>query len=214
MSVHDEVLAAAKGMLRLGLTAGTSGNVSGRLDDGHVVITPSSVPYDDMVLDDLVVVDAMGNVVEGTRAPSSEKLVHLAAYRRYPEVGAVIHAHPVYASMFAVARQPIPAVIDEFAVYVGGPVPCAEYAMTGTAELGEHAADCLEQVGTALLANHGTVTVSASPAQALHQLGVVERAAQIVHGATALGGHAALPEQVNATLGGYYTLMRRPGGTA
>ena len=56
MSVHDEVLAAAKDMLRLNLTAGTSGNVSGRTDDGHVVITPSSIPYDTMTLDDLVVI--------------------------------------------------------------------------------------------------------------------------------------------------------------
>lgn len=212
MSVHDEVLAAAKDMLRLGLTAGTSGNVSGRLDDGHFVITPSSVPYDTMTLADLVVIDEKGNPVEGSRSPSSEKLVHLAAYRRYPEIGAVIHAHPVFASMFAVARQPIPAAIDEFSVYVGGDVPCADYAMTGTAELGELAADCLENVGTALLANHGTVTVSSTAEQAIHQLGVVERAAQIVWGArAALGGDAQLPEETNSTLGGYYRMIRRPG---
>ena len=107
MSVHDEVLAAAKDMLRKGLTAGTSGNVSGRTDDGHVVITPSSIDYEEMTLADLVVLDMDGKVVEGTRSPSSEKSVHLASYRRYPEIGSVIHAHPVYASMFAVARQPI-----------------------------------------------------------------------------------------------------------
>jgi L-fuculose-phosphate aldolase len=182
MSMHDEVLAAAKDMLRLDLTAGTSGNVSGRLDDGCFVITPS---------------------------PSSEKLVHLACYKRYPEVGSVIHAHPLYASMFAVARQPIPSAIDEFAVYVGGDVPCAEYAMTGTPELGENVADCLGSVGSALLASHGSVTVSDSPAKAIHQLGVVERAAQIVWGARALGGDAALPASTNDTLGGYYRMLRK-----
>ena len=209
MSVHDEVLAAAKDMLRLGLTAGTSGNVSGRVDDAHVVITPSSVPYEDMTLADLCVLDMKGELVEGTRSPSSEKLVHLASYLRYPEVGSVIHAHPLYASMFAVAREPIPSVIDEFAVYVGGDVPCAEYAMTGTPELGEYAADCLGDRGSALLASHGTVTVSSSPAQALHQLGVVERAAQIIWGARTLGKVAELPEQVNATLSGYYRMLRQ-----
>jgi L-fuculose-phosphate aldolase len=209
MSVHDEVLAAAKDMLRLNLTAGTSGNVSGRTDDGHVVITPSSIPYDTMTLDDLVVLDMDGKVVEGTRSPSSEKSVHLAAYARYAEVGSVIHAHPVYASMFAVARQPIPAVIDEFAVFVGGAVPCAEYAMTGTDQLGENAADCLADVGSALLASHGTVTVSGTCAGAIHQLGVVERAAQIVWGARALGNVAALPEETNTTLGGYYKMLRQ-----
>ena len=208
MSVHDEVLAAAKDMLRKGLTAGTSGNVSARTDDGHVVITPSSIDYEEMTLADLVVLDMDGKVVEGTKSPSSEKSVHLASYRRYPEIGSVIHAHPVYASMFAVAREPIPAVIDEFAVFVGGAVPCAEYAMTGTDELGENAADCLADVGSALLASHGTVTVAGSAAQAIHQLGVVERAAQIVWGARALGNVAQLPEQVNTTLSGYYGMIR------
>jgi L-fuculose-phosphate aldolase len=208
MSAHDEVLAAAKDMLRKGLTAGTSGNVSARTDDGHVVITPSSIDYEEMTLADLVVLDLDGKVIEGTKSPSSEKSVHLASYRRYPEIGSVIHAHPVYASMFAVAREPIPAVIDEFAVFVGGAVPCAQYAMTGTDELGENAADCLANVGSALLASHGTVTVAGSPAQAIHQLGVVERAAQIVWGARALGNVAQLPEQVNTTLSGYYGMIR------
>jgi L-fuculose-phosphate aldolase len=208
MSAHDEVLAAAKDMLRKGLTAGTSGNVSARTDDGHVVITPSSIDYEEMTLADLVVLDLDGKVVEGTKSPSSEKSVHLASYRRYPEIGSVIHAHPVYASMFAVAREPIPAVIDEFAVFVGGAVPCAQYAMTGTDELGENAADCLASVGSALLASHGTVTVAGSPAQAIHQLGVVERAAQIIWGARALGNVAQLPEQVNTTLSGYYGMIR------
>jgi L-fuculose-phosphate aldolase len=214
MSVHDDVLGAAKDMLRLGLTAGTSGNVSGRLDDGNVVITPSSIPYDDMTLADLVVIDASGEVIEGSQSPSSEKLVHLACYKRFPDVGSVIHAHPVYASMFALARQPIPAAIDEFAVYVGGAVPCAQYAMTGTPELGENAADCLDNVGTALLANHGTVTVSDSPERAIHQLGVVERAAQIVWGARALGNVAELPAAVNETLGGYYRMLRKRSSPA
>ena len=212
MSMHDEVLAAAKDMLRLNLTAGTSGNVSGRLEDGSVVITPSSIDYETMTLADLVVIDAAGEVIEGTKPASSEKLVHLACYKRFPEVQSVIHAHPVYASMFAVARQPIPSAIDEFAVYVGGDVPVAEYAMTGSAELGENAADCLVDVGSALLANHGTVTVSDSPERAIHQLGVVERAAQIVWGARILGGDAELPASTNETLGSYYRMLRQPRG--
>ena len=209
MSAHDDVLAAAQDMLRLGLTAGTSGNVSARIDDGHVVITPSSIAYDAMTLHDLVVIDSMGEVVEGTKSPSSEKLVHLACYARFPEVGSVIHAHPLYASMFACAREPIPPAIDEFSVYVGGAVPCADYAMTGTPQLGEYAADCLDSVGTALLASHGTVTVAHTPASAIHQLGVVERAAQIVWGARALGRVAELPAETNDTLSGYYRMLRQ-----
>jgi L-fuculose-phosphate aldolase len=213
MSMHDEVLAAAKDMIRLGLTAGTSGNVSGRLDDAHVVITPSSLPYETMTVNDLLVVDHAGEVVAGTQRPSSERAVHLACYRRYPEVHAVIHAHPVFASMFACAGLPIPAVIDEFAVYVGGDVPCAPYAMSGTPDLAENAAEAVRTVGTALLANHGTVTVSSTPAKALHQLGVVERAAQIVWGARSLGSLSALPPQTNQLLSSYYTQLRHAPAT-
>lgn len=212
MSMHDEVLAAAKDMLRQGLTAGTSGNVSGRLEDGHFVITPSSIPYDDMTLKDLVVIDAAGEVVEGTLRPSSERAVHLACYHEYGEIQSVIHAHPVYASMFACAHEEIPAVIDEFAVYVGGDVPCTEYAMSGTPDLAASAAECVRTVGTALLANHGTVTVSDSPAKALHQLGVVERAAQIVWGARLLGPVQALPKETNELLTSYYTHLRHSHG--
>jgi len=208
MSMHDEVLSAAKDMLRLGLTAGTSGNVSGRLDGGHFVITPSSVSYEDMTLSDLVVIDGAGEVVEGTLRPSSERAVHLACYHAYEEINSVIHAHPLYASMFACAHEPIPAVIDEFAVYVGGAVPCTEYAMSGTPTLAESAAASVQGVGTALLANHGTVTVSSSPAKALHQLGVVERAAQIIWGARLLGRLSELPEETNKLLTAYYTRLR------
>src|SRR3954465_7173156 len=162
-----------------------------------------------MALADLVVLDATGEVVEGTRSPSSEKLVHLACYKRFPEVGSVIHPPPVYAAMFALFRSPIPSAIDEFAVYVGGDVPVAEYAMTGTPELGENAADCLDSVGSALLANHGSVTISDSPAKAIHQLGVVERAAQIVWGARALGGEVDLPASTNDLLSSYCRMMRQ-----
>ena len=121
---------------------------------GKVCCTPSSVPYDTMVLDDLVVLDLEGNVVEGHRSPTTEKDLHLSALRAYPELGAVIHTHAVYATMFALAREPIPAAIEEVVVYLGGDVPCCEYRGTGTKELGEEVAAHLADRGAALLANH------------------------------------------------------------
>jgi L-fuculose-phosphate aldolase len=136
-SMHEPLLAAAKELNDRGLVEGSSGNLSVRIDERHVCMTPSSIPYDDMVLDDLVVVDLDGEVVEGDKGPTSEKALHLACYRRYPEVGGVIHSHAVHATMFAVAREPIPAVIEEVAVYIGGDVPVCEYTMTGSDELGE-----------------------------------------------------------------------------
>jgi L-fuculose-phosphate aldolase len=206
---HELVLAAAKDMLAKGLTEGTAGNLSARLPDGNIVITPSSVDYNLMTLDDLCVIDLDGNQVGGERGPSSEKLLHTACYRAFSDVQSVIHAHPIYATMFAVARQDLPACIDEFAIYCGGDVKVTEYAMSGTAEVGENAVKVLDGRGAALLANHGTVAVGPSPAKALHITALVERSAQIVWGSRTIGPPHHLPDHVNETFATYYGFMRQ-----
>ena len=205
----EAVLATAKKMLEDGLVEGTSGNISGRLPDGQVCLTPSSVAYDTMTLDDLVVVDLDGTVVSGHRSPTTEKDLHLSALRRYPELGAVIHTHAVYATMFALAHEPIPAVIEEVVVYLGGEVPCCEYRGTGTADLGDEVASKLHDRGAALLANHGLVTCAATPEKALHNAALVERTAKIVWGARAMGATIhPLPEQVNRDMAAVYRFIR------
>jgi L-fuculose-phosphate aldolase len=208
-TTREAVLATAKRMLAAGLVEGTSGNISGRLPDGLVCLTPSSVAYDTMALDDLVVVDLDGTVVEGTRPPTTEKDLHLAALRRYPELGAVIHSHAVYATMFALAHEPIPAVIEEVVVYLGGDVPCCDYRGTGTAELGDEVAARLADRGAALLANHGLVTCASSPDKALHNAALAERTAKIVWGARAMGATIhPLPVKVGTDMAGVYRYLR------
>ncbi len=196
-------------MLADGLVEGTSGNISGRLPDGLVCLSPSSVPYDTMTLVDLVVVDLDGAVVSGERSPTTEKDLHLAALRRYPELGSVIHTHAVYATMFALAHEPIPAVIEEVVVYLGGEVPCCEYKGTGSVELGDEVAAHLADRGAALLANHGLVTCGSSPEKALHNAALVERTAKIVWGARAMGATIhPLPDKVNTDMAGVYRYIR------
>jgi len=205
----EAVLATAKAMLEHGLVEGTSGNLSGRLEGGLVCLTPSSVAYDTMTLDDLVVVDLEGEVVSGTRSPTTEKDLHLSVLRRYPELGSVIHTHAVYATMFALAHEPIPAVIEEVVVYVGGDIPCCAYKGTGTRELGDEVADHLGDRGAALLANHGLVTCAATPDKALHHAGLVERTAKIIWGARAMGATVhPLPDKVNRDMAGVYRYLR------
>jgi L-fuculose-phosphate aldolase len=201
--MRDEVLAAAREMLALGLTSGTAGNVSAR-DGDTVVVTPAGLDYRTMTADDLVVLSLSGEVLAGDRAPSSERALHLAAYRAFPEVGGVVHAHPVHATMFACARTPIPAAVDEFAIYVGGDVPCAAYAPSGTEELATEAVRHLGDRGAVLLASHGLVTVGLSPADALHVALVVEQGAHAVWGAAVLGGAVALPSDAQRTLAEHY----------
>ena len=203
---HNAVLHAAKEMLRKGLVEGTAGNISARQEDGSIVVTPSSVDYEEMQLDDLVVIDLDGNVLSGKegRSPTSEKLLHLACYKAFDDVGSVIHSHPVYATMFAITHQNIPACIDEFAVYVGGDVRVTEYAASGTPEVGDNAVVALKDRGCALIANHGMVAVAPNPDKAMHITALVERSAQIVWGARILGAPQHLPAEVNEGFGAIY----------
>jgi L-fuculose-phosphate aldolase len=205
------VLAAAKDMLRKGLVEGTAGNISARQADGTIVITPSSVDYEDMQLDDLVVIDPDGETISAKegRSPSSEKLLHLACYRAFDDVGSVIHSHPVHATMFAITHQPVPACIDEFAIFVGGDVRCTDYAASGTPDVGEQAVKALEGRGAALIANHGMVAVGPKPSTALHITALVERSAHIVFGARVLGQVQPLPEQVNDGFAAIYGYLRQ-----
>ena len=204
------VLAAAKDMLRRGLVEGTAGNISARRFDGNIVITPSSVDYGDMALDDLVVVDPEGAVLHAAdgRSPSSEMKLHLACYQAFDDIGSVIHSHPVWATMFAIAHEPIPACIDEFAVYCGGDVRCTEYAASGTPDVGANAVKALAGRAAALIANHGLVAVGPRPDKVLHVTALVERTAQIVWGARALGGPVSIPEDVNRNFAAVYGYLR------
>jgi L-fuculose-phosphate aldolase len=209
-NAETAVLDAAKDMLRRGLVEGTAGNISARRADGNIVITPSSVDYRDMRLDDLVLVDAGGSVLRAAegRSPSSEMQLHLACYRAFDDIGSVIHSHPVWATMFAIAHEPIPACIDEFAVYCGGDVRCTDYAASGTPDVGTNAVTALEGRAAALIANHGLVAVGPRPDKALHVTALVERTAQIVWGARALGGPVPIPEDVNRNFAAVYGYLR------
>jgi L-fuculose-phosphate aldolase len=197
-------------MLRKHLVEGTAGNISARLPDGNIVCTPSSVDYEAMVLEDLVVVGPDGKVVAAAegRSPTSEIQLHLACYNAFDDIGSVIHAHPVWATMFACAHEAVPACVDELPTYVGGDVRCAAYAMSGSVEVGTNAVAALAGRGAALLANHGMVAIGPTPAKVLHIVALVERTAQIAWGARALGGIVRLPDKVTSDFAGVYQLMR------
>ena len=206
--VKQQLLDTAKEMLTSGLVQGTAGNVAARLPDGNVVLTPSSLNYLTMGLDDLVVCNLDGEVVEGHRGPTSEKALHLSAMKRYPEINATMHCHAKHCTMFALTRQPIPAVIEEFVVYVGGEVPVANYETTGTDDLAEEVAGWVADRSAVLMANHGLFAVGKDPKQVLHVAHLVERTAEIIWGARMLGEVVPIPQEVNDTFAGYYRFGR------
>ena len=207
-TVRQAVVDVAMEMYTTGLVVGTAGNVSGRQADGSVAMTPSSVPYPDITVAGLAIVDLDGEIVEGSARPSSEKAMHLNCYRSFPEVGGVVHCHPAHASMFAIARRAIPACIEEVIVYIGGDIPVADYRTTGSDELAAEVVRHLGDRGAVLMANHGLLCVGKSPEDALHTAAVVEHTAKIVAGAEQLGGVVPLPDDIVTNFTNIYGLIR------
>jgi len=179
-----------------GLNYGRSGNVSVRVSEREVLITPSGVLKSAMSPEDMLLVTLDGEVIEGKHRPTVEMPLHLAVYRGYEHVKAVIHAHPVYTSILAVVREPLPPIIEEMVIYTGGEVRVADYAPFGTEELAENAVKALKDRSAVILANHGIVTIGKDLDEALEVLSVVERMAQIYIYSKLLSKVHTLPEEV------------------
>jgi L-fuculose-phosphate aldolase len=203
-----ELLWVAQESLRTNLVHGTAGNFSARLPDGNVALTPSSTPYDTMTLDDLVVTDLDGNVLEGTKHPTTEKALHLACLKAYDDIHAVIHCHAKFCTMFAITHQPIPCVIEEVDAFVGGDIPVANYEFTGSQELADEVSKWVGDRAAVLMANHGLLTVGKSPKDALKIANLVEITAEMVWGAKALGPLVPLPDSTKQKMAPIYKLMR------
>ncbi len=207
--IKQATLEVSKSMVTTGLVQGTAGNVSARLPNGNVVMTPSSVAYESMTLDDLVVCSEDGEVLAGKRPPTTEKALHLACLRRHRDIGAVMHSHAMFCTMFAITHQTIPCAIEEFDIYVGGDIGVTDYKMTGSDMLGEEAAKHLDDRGAVLIANHGLLAVGKNPKDVLKVSLLVERTAQIVWGARLLGDIVPLPDETREKFAPLYKMMGR-----
>lgn len=162
------------------LFAGTSGNLSVYDREQEVmVITPTSVAYETITPEDMVVMRLDGQVLEGQYRPSSEWRMHAAVYEAKPEVAAIIHTHSPYATAFAVNNKSIPTILIEMVPFLGGDVPLAKFAIPGTEEVGLEAVKVLDGRTGCLLANHGVLTVGATLERAHIRAVYVEDAAKI-----------------------------------
>ena len=170
------------------LVAGSWGNISCRIVEQSIAITPSGRGYELLEPEDVVLIDREGAVLEGKRIPSSELKVHTAIYNVYPEAGAVIHTHSIYASALAAMHQDVPAIIEDIVQIIGGRVYCAEYALCGTQELADKTVAALRGRKAALLANHGAVCWGKNLQEALLVAEILEKAAQIAVICAGTGG--------------------------
>lgn len=162
---RDDLIATARAMQPAGLNKGTSGNVSLRHGDGFY-ITPTGMPYDRLVADDIPFMALDGSHV-GARKPSSEWRFHRDLYAARPEVGAVLHAHSPFAVSLACLRRDIPPFHYMIARFGGDTVRCADYALFGSQALSDAALLAMLDRKACLLANHGLLVAGRDLDEAL-----------------------------------------------
>jgi L-ribulose-5-phosphate 4-epimerase len=179
-----------------GLVAGTSGNVSGRdTESGHIIIKPSGVAYEEMQAEDMVVVDAEGNRVEGMLKPSVDLENYLYIYQHDPDIFGIVHTHSSYALAFAAVEKPIPCVLTEIADEFGEAIPCAPYATNTGEAIGEAVLKARGKGPGVLAAHHGVFTFAESPEAALKAAVMVEHAAKTVFMAMQIGEPKEIPPE-------------------
>lgn len=189
VEIREQVLETVRKLCTAGLIRLSVGNVSARHESGYVAITPTSISYDVMTAEDIVIVDLDGKVVEGWHRPSSETPMHTAILRAMPGVNAVVHTHSVYAMAFAIAGRSVPVVCTE-GLFVGGELPVARYATPGTSDAGVAALELLTAtpgLNAVLLRNHGLVAVGPSLAAAWETAYKAEIQAEVYHLALQIG---------------------------
>lgn len=175
-----QLLDACHGMEERGMTVGTWGNISIRVDEHHFLVTPSGMKYATLVVGDMVEMDLEGHVTAGSRKPSIEAGLHRAIFKARADVVAIIHTHPKFSTAFAIARKDIPPASEELVQIIGEGVRCAEYALPGSEELAKHAVAALGERNACLLANHGAICVGPTLERAFIVAEVLEKAAQTI----------------------------------
>jgi L-ribulose-5-phosphate 4-epimerase len=205
--LQERAWAANLEIPRLGLAIYTFGNVSA-LDAGRgaMAIKPSGVDYGALTVEDMVVLDLEGKVVEGSLRPSSDTRTHLVLYRAFPGLGGIVHTHSTYASGWAQARLPIPIYGTTHADHLAEDVPCTEVMSDAAArgdyetETGYQIVRCFERrdplhTPMVLVAGHGPFTWGKTPEQAVYHAAVLEELAQMAFVTRSLTPSAArLPE--------------------
>ncbi len=177
-----------------GFVTATDGNISARLPGGNILATPTSLNKGMVRADDFVEVDPEGSLVSGLNRPSSELLMHLYIYRQRPDVQAIVHAHPPYATGFATARIPLNECLFPEVIVGLGAIPLAPYGTPSTSEVVESIEPFVPNADAILLANHGVVTYGRDLLNAYFKMEKVEHAAHITFVARLLGGEKPLSE--------------------
>lgn len=177
-----EIVEFAKKIYQKGWVANHDGNLSCKLDDGNLLITPTAMSKGDIREDDLIVVDRAGNKIEGKRSPFSELKIHLAAYDMREDISSCIHSHAPHATAFSIAGLTLDKImIPEFIVSLGNEIPVISYARAGSTKSYELCANFIRKYNALLMSGNGLLTVGANLEQAYYRMELVEHYCKIVY---------------------------------
>ena len=181
---------AGKKLIANNLVGGTWGNISCRIDDARMAITPSGMSYESLNPEDITIVDFSADDVtwEGKYKPSAEMKLHIAIYSERKDVGAVIHSHSMNASTVAVARREVPPILDDMVQIIGPSIRVAEYALPSTKKIVKKTMKALKGRNAALMANHGAVCIGRDMEEAFTCTFVLEKTCKAFIEAEFLGG--------------------------
>jgi L-fuculose-phosphate aldolase len=187
---RQTVCDAGKKLITNGLTGGTWGNISCRIDNTRMAITPSGMSYETLAPEDISIVDFGSEEVtwEGKHKPSAEMKLHIAVYRERKNIGAVIHSHSMNASTVAVARREVPPILDDMVQIIGPTIRVADYALPSTKKIVEKTMKALKGRNAALMANHGAVCIGRDMEEAFTCTFVLEKTCKAFIEAEFLGG--------------------------
>jgi L-fuculose-phosphate aldolase len=193
LGTAHQIVQIGQRLAQKGFIAGSDGNISIRISPSEIMVTPSGLPKGQLSPDDMVLVDPTGRKISGSRAASSELLMHLYVYQQRPEIQACVHAHPPHVTAFAVTGRKLPTdILPEVVLFVGE-IPLTEYAATGTDEVPRALAPFILKDNAFILGNHGLLTIGRTIEEAWARHETVEHYARILCLASQLGDIRALP---------------------
>ena len=176
---RKEIARFMRRLYRQGLTTTSGGNISLRLPDDHIAITPSASDKGSMKWKEVGLMTISGKNMTPGMKPSIESAMHLSIYRKRSDITAIIHAHPVFASSFTAMKCTINTNLTAEAQAICRKHLFVPYALMGTADLAEKAAESIMKADILLLENHGILTTGASLLQAFDRIEVLENAAKM-----------------------------------
>ncbi len=206
--LKEEICEIGRRLWLRGMSSANSGNISARVSDNEVVITPTLVSKGFMKPEQILTMNLEGEVLRGEGYPTTETPMHLSIFKARKDIQGVVHAHPPVATSFAVAGKALNLHLIPEAVIFLGEVPLIPFQPPGSQELAESIIPYLEEYDAVLLENHGAISWGSDLTQAYHRMETLEFCAEITLYSQILGGAREIPSPAKENLLALRAMMK------